>query len=127
MCLWWISTKIEVADEGTVATDDHCGPLFEGTDYRTKKIKDSKMAILADFSGVKILINPIKLASLGMAPAGEDAESHGFVDRMAGTWTTSSITKGTRLDLACSSSGCIAADGRCACRHGRRRTVRYGH
>ena len=26
---------IQVADEGTIATDDHCGPLFEGTDYRT--------------------------------------------------------------------------------------------
>ena len=28
---------IEVAPVGTVATDDHCGPLFEGMPYQTKK------------------------------------------------------------------------------------------
>ena len=28
---------LQVADEGTIATDDHCGPLFETTGYRTKR------------------------------------------------------------------------------------------
>ena len=29
---------IVVADQGVIATDDHCGPLFETTDYRSKII-----------------------------------------------------------------------------------------
>ncbi|MFR3272583.1 MAG: acetamidase/formamidase family protein [Slackia sp.] len=87
--------EIEVADEGTVATDDHCGPLFEGTDYRTKKIKIKDG--VADFNGVKILINPM-IGVIGTAPAGEDVID-GFVGSHGGNMDNKLITKGTRLYL----------------------------
>lgn len=87
--------EIEVADEGTVATDDHCGPLFEGTDYRTKKIKIKDG--VADFNGVKILINPM-IGVIGTAPAGEDVID-GFVGTHGGNMDNKLITKGTRLYL----------------------------
>lgn len=42
---------VQVADHGVIATDDHCGPLYQTTDYRSKiiPIEDG----MADFNGVK--------------------------------------------------------------------------
>lgn len=84
---------IQVADEGTIATDDHCGPLFEGTDYRTKKIKIE--GGMADFNGVRFPINPM-IGVIGTAPA-EGAPADGFVGNYGGNMDNKLITKGTRL------------------------------
>ncbi|WP_294438692.1 acetamidase/formamidase family protein [uncultured Slackia sp.] len=84
---------IQVADEGTIATDDHCGPLFETTGYRTKKIqiKDG----VADFNGVKFPINPM-IGVIGTAPDGEPVID-GFVGNHGGNMDNKHITKGARL------------------------------
>lgn len=84
---------IKVADEGTIATDDHCGPLFETTGYRTKKIqiKDD----VADFNGVKFPINPM-IGVIGTAPDGEPVID-GFVGNHGGNMDNKHITKGARL------------------------------
>ena len=84
---------IQVADEGTIATDDHCGPLFESTGYRTKKIqiKDG----VADFNGVKFPINPM-IGVIGTAPDGEPVID-GFVGNHGGNMDNKHITKGARL------------------------------
>ena len=84
---------IQVADEGTIATDDHCGPLFETTGYRTKKIqiKDG----VADFNGVKFPINPM-IGVIGTAPDGEPVID-GFVGDHGGNMDNKHITKGARL------------------------------
>ena len=84
---------IQVADEGTIATDDHCGPLFEGTDYRTKKIKIE--GGMADFNGVRFPINPM-IGVIGTAPT-EGAPADGFVGNYGGNMDNKKITKGTRL------------------------------
>ena len=84
---------IRVADEGTVATDDHCGPLFEGTEYRTKKIKIEDD--MADFNGVRFPINPM-IGVIGTAPAGDDVID-GYVGAHGGNMDNHLITKGTRL------------------------------
>lgn len=84
---------IQVADEGTIATDDHCGPLFEGTDYRTKKIKIE--GGMADFNGVRFPINPM-IGVIGTAPT-EGAPADGFVGNYGGNMDNKLITKGTRL------------------------------
>ena len=96
---------IQVADEGTIATDDHCGPLFEGTDYRTKKIKIE--GGMADFNGVRFPINPM-IGVIGTAPT-EGAPADG-----------ASLLPRARPRRA-------AADGRRARHHGRRRAVRHRH
>ena len=84
---------IQVADEGTIATDDHCGPLFETTGYRTKKIqiKDG----VADVNGVKFPINPM-IGVIGTAPDGEPVID-GFVGNHGGNMDNKHITKGARL------------------------------
>ena len=84
---------IQVADEGTIATDDHCGPLFEGTEYRTKKIKIEDD--MADFNGVRFPINPM-IGVIGTAPAGDDVID-GYVGAHGGNMDNHLITKGTRL------------------------------
>lgn len=84
---------IEVADEGTVATDDHCGPLFEGTPYRTKKIKIEDG--MADFNGVKFPIDPM-IGVIGTAPIGDDVID-GYVGSHGGNMDNKLITKGARL------------------------------
>ena len=84
---------IQVADEGTVATDDHCGPLFETTGYRTKKIKISDG--MADFNGVKFPIDPM-IGVIGTAPDGEDVID-GYVGSHGGNMDNKLITKGVRL------------------------------
>ena len=84
---------VEVADEGTIATDDHCGPLFETTGYRTKKIpiKDG----MATFNEVSFPIDPM-IGVIGTAPA-EGAPADGFVGNYGGNMDNKLITKGTRL------------------------------
>ena len=84
---------IQVADEGTIATDDHCGPLFETTGYRTKKIKIKDG--VADFNGVKLPINPM-IGVIGTAPDG-DPVIDGFVGNHGGNMDNKHITKGARL------------------------------
>lgn len=84
---------IKVADEGVIATDDHCGPLFEGTDYRTKKIKIEDG--MADFNGVKFAIDPM-IGVIGTAPDGDDVAC-GFVGAHGGNMDNKLITKGARL------------------------------
>lgn len=84
---------IQVADEGTIATDDHCGPLFETTGYRTKKIKIKDG--VADFNGVKFPINPM-IGVIGTAPDG-DPVIDGFVGNHGGNMDNKHITKGARL------------------------------
>ena len=84
---------IQVADEGTIATDDHCGPLFETTGYRTKKIKIKDG--VADFNGVKFPINPM-IGIIGTAPDG-DPVIDGFVGNHGGNMDNKHITKGARL------------------------------
>ncbi len=85
---------IQVADEGTITpTDDHCGPLFKGTDYRTKKIKIE--GGMADFNGVRFPINPM-IGVIGTAPA-KGAPADGFVGNYGGNMDNKLITKGTRL------------------------------
>lgn len=84
---------IEVADEGTISTDDHCGPLFETTGYRTKKIQITDG--FADFNGVKFPIDPM-IGVIGTAPDGEDI-INGYVGNHGGNMDNKKITKGTRL------------------------------
>ncbi len=84
---------IRVADEGTVATDDHCGPLFETTGYRTKKVRIADG--FADFNGVKIPIDPM-IGVIGTAPDGEDVID-GYVGPHGGNMDNKLITKGSRL------------------------------
>ena len=84
---------IQVADEGTIATDDHCGPLFETTGYRTKKIKIKDG--VADFNGVKFPINPM-IGVIGTAPDG-DPVIDGFVGNHGGNMDNKHITKSARL------------------------------
>lgn len=85
--------EINVTDEGTIATDDHCGPLFETTGYRTKKIKIKDG--MADFNGVRFPINPM-IGVIGTAPA-EGSIPDGFVGNYGGNMDNKLITKGTRL------------------------------
>ena len=61
---------VQVADHGVIATDDHCGPLYQTTDYRSKII--------------------------GTAPDGEDVID-GFVGAHGGNLDNKLITKGTRM------------------------------
>lgn len=84
---------LQVADEGTIATDDHCGPLFETTGYRTKKIpvKDG----FAIFNQVKFPIRPM-IGVIGTAPSGDDIID-GYVGSHGGNMDNKLIGKGARL------------------------------
>ena len=84
---------IQVAPVGTIGTDDHCGPLFEGTDYRSKKIRIE--AGMADFNGVRFPIDPM-IGVIGTAPDGEDVID-GFVGAHGGNMDNKLITAGARL------------------------------
>lgn len=84
---------IDVADEGTISTDDHCGPLYETTDYRTKKIKI--VDGIADFNGVKFPIDPM-IGVIGCAPDGEDVID-GYVGNHGGNMDNKLIKRGARL------------------------------
>lgn len=84
---------VQVADHGVIATDDHCGPLYQTTDYRSKiiPIEDG----MADFNGVKFSIDPM-IGVIGTAPDGEDVID-GFVGAHGGNLDNKLITKGTRM------------------------------
>ena len=84
---------VEVADAGTIATDDHCGPLYETTDYRTKKIHITDG--MADFNGVKFPIDPM-IGVIGTAPDGDDVID-GYVGAHGGNLDCKLVTKGTRM------------------------------
>ncbi|MDR0500130.1 MAG: acetamidase/formamidase family protein [Coriobacteriales bacterium] len=84
---------VQVADHGVIATDDHCGPLFEGTDYRSKIIQITDG--MADFNGIKIAINPM-VGVMGTAPDGDDVID-GYVGDHGGNMDCKLITKGSRL------------------------------
>ncbi len=84
---------LEVADEGTIGTDDHCGPLFEGTGYRTKKVKIEDG--YAQFNEVKFPIKPM-IGVIGTAPSGEDVID-GYVGAHGGNMDNKLIGKGARL------------------------------
>ena len=81
---------VQVADHGVIATDDHCGPLYQTTDYRSKiiPIEDG----MADFNGVKFPIDPM-IGVIGTAPDGEDVID-GFVGAHGGNLDNKLITKG---------------------------------
>ena len=107
--------EVDVADEGTIATDDHCGPLFETTGYRTKKIpiRDG----MADFNGVKFPIDPM-IGVIGTAPDGEDVID-GFVGAHGGNLDNKLITKGTRMYFPVRVPGALLATRSCAARASR--------
>ncbi len=84
---------VQVSDEGTIATDDHCGPLFETTGYRTKKIKIKNG--VANFNGVEFPINPM-IGVIGTAPDG-DPVIDGYVGAHGGNMDNKLIVAGTRL------------------------------
>lgn len=87
--------EIQVTDTGTVATDDHCGPLYETTGYATKKVPIADG--FADFNGVKIPVRPM-IGVIGTAPDGEDVID-GYVGAHGGNMDNKLITKGSRLYL----------------------------
>ena len=115
--------EVKVADEGTIATDDHCGPLFETTGYCTKKIpiKDG----MATFNQVSFPINPM-IGVIGTAPSGPDVID-GFVGSHGGNMDNKKIDQGHAPVLPRARSRRASADGRCARHHGRRRAVRHRH
>ncbi|NPD32325.1 acetamidase [Eggerthellaceae bacterium zg-997] len=86
---------IAVADEGTIATDDHCGPLHEGMPYATKKvpIRDG----YALFNEVRIPVRPM-IGVIGCAPDGPDVID-GYVGSHGGNMDNRLIGAGTRLHL----------------------------
>lgn len=84
---------IQVADEGTIATDDHCGPLFETTGYQTKKVPVRNG--FAQFNEVQIPIRPM-IGVIGCAPDGDDVID-GFVGNHGGNMDNKLIGAGARL------------------------------
>jgi len=84
---------IQVAEEGVIATDDHTGPLYETTEYRTKKIKIEDG--LAHFNDIVFPINPM-IGVIGTAPDGDDVID-GYVGNHGGNMDNKLITKGVRL------------------------------
>lgn len=98
---------IKVADEGTIATDDHCGPLFEGTPYATKKIKIEDG--FAHFNQIKFPIDPM-IGVIGCAPDGPDVID-GYVGNHGGNMDNKLITKGTRLYLPVRVEGALLQMG----------------
>lgn len=84
---------LQVADEGVIATDDHCGPLFEGTPYRSKKIKIE--GGFARFNQIKFPIKPM-IGVIGTAPSGDDVID-GYVGSHGGNMDNKLIGKGARL------------------------------
>lgn len=98
---------IQVADEGTIATDDHCGPLFEGTPYRTKKVPIRNGFAL--FNEVRIPVRPM-IGVIGCAPAGPDVID-GFVGSHGGNMDNKLIGKGARLYLPVRVEGALLQMG----------------
>ena len=113
---------IQVADEGTIATDDHCGPLFEGTDYRTKKIKIE--GGMADFNGVRFPINPM-IGVIGVAPAG-DPVNCGTPGSHGGNMDNTAITTGATLYFPVAVEGALFGCGDMHAAMGRSEERRVG-
>ena len=84
---------VKVNDEGTITTDEGCGPLCKGMDIRTKKIKIKDG--LADFNGVKFPIDPM-IGVIGTAPAGEPIRT-GSPGLHGGNMDSKIIKKGARV------------------------------
>ena len=85
--------EVDVADEGTIATDDICGPLFEGTPFATKKIKI--VDGFAQFNDIQFQIKPM-IGVIGTAPSGADVID-GYVGSHGGNMDCKLIGKGARL------------------------------
>ena len=99
--------EVKVADEGTIATDDHCGPLFETTGYRTKKIpiKDG----MATFNQVSFPINPM-IGVIGVAPEGEPVNC-GTPGSHGGNMDNTAITTGATLYFPVAVDGALFGCG----------------
>ncbi len=85
--------SIDVADEGTIATDDHCGPLFEGMPYATKKVRIEEG--FAVFNDLRFPIDPM-IGVIGTAPSGDDVID-GYIGSHGGNMDNKLITAGARL------------------------------
>ena len=98
---------VEVADEGTIATDDHCGPLFETTGYRTKKIpiKDG----MATFNEVSFPIDPM-IGVIGVAPEGEPVNC-GTPGKHGGNMDNTAIAAGATLYFPVAVDGALFGCG----------------
>ncbi len=85
--------SIDLDSEGTIATDDHCGPLYENTDYKTKKvpIKDGK----AYFNDISFPIKPM-IGVMGIAPKEGDIAC-GFVGDHGGNMDNKLIGAHSRV------------------------------
>ena len=98
---------VEVTDEGTIATDDHCGPLFETTGYRTKKIpiKDG----MATFNEVSFPIDPM-IGVIGVAPEGEPVNC-GTPGKHGGNMDNTAIAAGATLYFPVAVDGALFGCG----------------
>ena len=98
---------VKVADEGTIATDDHCGPLFETTGYRTKKIpiKDG----MATFNEVSFPIDPM-IGVIGVAPEGEPVNC-GTPGKHGGNMDNTAIAAGATLYFPVAVDGALFGCG----------------
>jgi len=84
---------VQVADEGTIATDCVCGPLHDRSEIRTKKIKIKDG--MADFNGVKFPVDPM-VGVIGTAPDGDDVID-GYPGAHGGNMDSKIIKKGARV------------------------------
>ena len=84
---------VKVADQGTIATDDVCGPLHDLSEPRTKKI--DIVDGFATFNEVKFPIDPM-IGVIGTAPSGE-AVACGYPGDHGGNMDSKIIKKGARV------------------------------
>ena len=98
---------IDVADEGTIATDDHCGPLYEGMPYVTKKVRIERG--FACFNGVRFPIRPM-IGVIGTAPSGDDVID-GYIGSHGGNMDCKLIERGARVDLPVRVEGALLQMG----------------
>lgn len=84
---------VKVTNEGTITTDDGCGPLSSDMEIRTKKIKIENG--LADFNGVKFPIDPM-IGVIGTAPSGDPVRT-GAPGLHGGNMDSKIIKKGARV------------------------------
>ncbi|MDO4485949.1 MAG: acetamidase/formamidase family protein [Bacillota bacterium] len=98
---------IKVAQEGTITTDGVCGPLYDHSEIRTKKIKIENG--YADFNGVKFPIEPM-IGVIGTAPDGEDVID-GYPGNHGGNMDSKLIKKGARVYLPVRVEGALLQMG----------------
>lgn len=84
---------IQVAPQGTITTDCVCGPLFDRSEVRTKKI--DIVDGVADFNGVKFPIDPM-IGVIGTAPDGEPVID-GYPGDHGGNMDSKIIKKGAKV------------------------------